>query len=315
VSELGLKGIVEALLFSSDTPVTLDRLASVLENFERSDIRKAIDDLAKEYDESDRAFTVTKLAGGWQLYARPSYSKWVRELSRGRASTRLSQAALETLAIVAYKQPIVRAEIEGVRGVDSSGVLATLLKRDLIAIAGRAPGMGRALMYRTTKEFLRYFGLDSVTDLPRLEEFAEVLGLKPEEIEATVEGAESAGALVDAAGALADEPSDASDISTGGEESPSASTAIPDGGETDEGVPAEEHEETAAFSAIGSGEPPKEQEAGPATADAQTASGTSTKLLVAPAAPHDGDDDALVRPPFSMHTVSDSEIAAPVDED
>jgi len=103
----------------------------------------------------------------------------------------LSQAALETLAIVAYKQPIVRAEIETIRGVDSSGVLATLMRRDLITIAGRAPGMGRALMYRTTKEFLRYFGLNFVTDLPRLEEFAEVLGLKPGELELAVEGAES----------------------------------------------------------------------------------------------------------------------------
>ncbi|MBD3368350.1 MAG: SMC-Scp complex subunit ScpB [Candidatus Eisenbacteria bacterium] len=195
MSEPELKGTVEALLFSSDTPVTLDRLCSVMEGHERSDIREAVERLAAEYDEQGRAFTIAKLAGGWQLYARPEYSKWIRDLNSSRSATRLSQAALETLAIVAYKQPIVRAEVEGVRGVDSSGVLSTLLKRNLIAIAGRAPGMGRALMYRTTREFLRYFGLDSLTDLPRLEEFAEVLGLKPEELEATVEGAESAGAL------------------------------------------------------------------------------------------------------------------------
>jgi segregation and condensation protein B len=131
------------------------------------------------------------VAGGWQAYCRPEYSRWVKELHRGRLPARLSQAALETLAIIAYKQPIVRAEIEAIRGVDSSGVLSTLLRRDLITIAGRAPGMGRALMYRTTREFLRYFGLNFVTDLPRLEEFAEVLGLKPGELELAVEGAES----------------------------------------------------------------------------------------------------------------------------
>jgi len=115
----------------------------------------------------------------------------VRELQKGRIPAKLSQAALETLAIVAYKQPIVRTEIESVRGVDSSGVLATLLKRSLVTIAGRAPGMGRALMYRTTKEFLRYFGLNSLTDLPRLQEFAEVLGLKPEELESTLAASEA----------------------------------------------------------------------------------------------------------------------------
>jgi segregation and condensation protein B len=191
--------IVEALLFAADAPVPLDKLVDILEGIDRAEVRSALTELAERFDAEGRPYCLTEVAGGWQAYCRPEYSKWVRELHRGRLPTRLSQAALETLAIVAYKQPIVRAEIEAIRGVDSSGVLATLMRRDLITIAGRAPGMGRALMYRTTREFLRYFGLNFVTDLPRLEEFAEVLGLKPGEMELAVEGAESLAGVTDRA--------------------------------------------------------------------------------------------------------------------
>lgn len=187
--------VVEALLLSADAPVSLDRLAEVVPDASKAQIREAVVALRDHYDRDAHAFTVTEVAGGWQLYCRPDYAKWVRELQKGRIPAKLSQAALETLAIVAYKQPIVRTEIESVRGVDSSGVLATLLKRNLVAIAGRAPGMGRALMYRTTKEFLRYFGLNALTDLPRLQEFAEVLGLRPEELESTLAASEALAAF------------------------------------------------------------------------------------------------------------------------
>jgi segregation and condensation protein B len=186
-----IKKIVEAILFAADSSVPTDKLCAYIEEADRKRIREALEELKEQFDSEERPYALAEVAGGWQIYARPEYSKWIRELHKGRIPTRLSQAALETLAIVAYKQPIVRAEVEAIRGVDSSGVLATLMRRDLITIAGRAPGMGRALMYRTTKEFLRYFGLNFVTDLPRLEEFAEVLGLKPGELELAVEGAES----------------------------------------------------------------------------------------------------------------------------
>ena len=191
MADVDVKKIVEAVLFAADSSIPLDRLVAIVEEAEKREIRAALKALAEQYDSEERPYALAEVAGGWQMYCRPDYSKWIRELHKGRIATRLSQAALETLAIVAYKQPIVRAEIETIRGVDSSGVLATLMRRDLITIAGRAPGMGRALMYRTTKEFLRYFGLNFVTDLPRLEEFAEVLGLKPGELELAVEGAES----------------------------------------------------------------------------------------------------------------------------
>ncbi len=191
-----LRHIIEAVLFASDAPVSTERIVDIVGGEDgphragRGEVNQALKELADEYDEAGRAIIISKVAGGWQLYCRPEYASYARDLHKGRIPPRLSQAALETLAIVAYKQPLVRAEVESIRGVDSSGVLATLLKRNLVTIAGRAPGMGRALMYRTTREFLRYFGLDSITDLPRLEEFAEVLGLEPGELQMTVEGAE-----------------------------------------------------------------------------------------------------------------------------
>lgn len=208
MSDLDTKRIVEAILFAADSPVSLDRLVEIVGDGTRSDVRSAIDELNDEYDREGHSFNATEIANGWQLYVKPEYATWAKELHRGRMPTRLSQAALETLAIVAYKQPIVRAEIEVVRGVDSSGVLATLLRRGLVTIAGRAPGMGRALMYRTTKEFLRYFGLTTITDMPRLEEFAEVLGLKPDELELAVEGAESMASVV----TMEDIPTDVPDV-------------------------------------------------------------------------------------------------------
>ncbi len=196
MAELELKRIIEAVLFAADVPVSSERMVEVIGGEDgplkagRAEVNEALRELSSEYDDAGRAITISKVAGGWQLYCRPDYAMYARDLHKGRIPPRLSQAALETLAIIAYKQPLVRAEIEGIRGVDSSGVLATLLKRNLVTIAGRAPGMGRALMYRSTKEFLRYFGLNTITDLPRLEEFAEVLGLQPGELQMTVEGAE-----------------------------------------------------------------------------------------------------------------------------
>jgi segregation and condensation protein B len=238
VTDGELARVVEAVLFAADAPVTLDRLAEIIPDADRGQIRKAMEELSGHYAREEHSFEISDVAGGWQLYCRPAYSKWVRELHKGRMAARLSQAALETLAIVAYRQPIVRTEIEGVRGVDSSGVLATLLRRDLVTIAGRAPGMGRALMYRTTKEFLRYFGLSSVSDLPRLEEFAEVLGLAPAELELAAQGAESVQGSWEAADDGAGETApDAPDLADGREPEPAAAA-----GDVDEG-PDEAREE------------------------------------------------------------------------
>ena len=221
-----LKRVIEALLFAADFPIQLDRMVEI-SGAGRAEVREAIKDLSKQYSEEQSAFAITEVAGGWQLYCRPEFSKWIKELHKGRVPSKLSQAALETLAIIAYKQPLVRAEIEIVRGVDSSGVLSTLLKRNVITIAGRAPGMGRALMYRTTKEFLRYFGLNTITDLPRLEEFAEILGLAPSELAMTIEGAEHLAGVTAVAG-------EAEEANTG-EAQPDETEAQTDEASPDEG--------------------------------------------------------------------------------
>jgi segregation and condensation protein B len=263
VTEQELLRAVEAVLFAADTPVTTDKLCDILEGAKRGDIKKALKALGEHYDSDGHSFMLTEVAGGWQLYARAEHAKWVKELHKGRIPSKLSQAALETLAIVAYRQPIVRAEVEIIRGVDSSGVLATLLRRGLIAIAGRAPGMGRALMYRTTKEFLRYFGLNSVTDLPRLEEFAEVLGLKPEELELAVEGAEAMEGMQAAADLIEE------DLSGGENEDGAGSDAEGPASETPE---SELHEIAGVVSAIATQPGGAEAEAG---AEPEADAGTS----------------------------------------
>lgn len=297
MAELELKRIVEAVLFASDAPVSTERITEITGGSEgplkagRAEIKSALEELSAEYEEQDRAVVISKVAGGWQLYCRPEYAKYARDLHKGRIPPRLSQAALETLAIVAYKQPLVRAEIEGIRGVDSSGVLATLLKRNLVTIAGRAPGMGRALMYRTTKEFLRYFGLNTITDLPRLEEFAEVLGLQPGELAMTVEGAEH----------MAHVTAGAPD----GEEAAEATgTATPV--TAPEGVPSEETAGTPAASE----EDPTASDAIAAEADVPTAEPTEAAEVVAePSA-----ETTVIDELEDAHALGDTALIQPLDE-
>jgi segregation and condensation protein B len=176
--------IVETLLFSSDVPLTLARLAEIAEVDARI-VRKAVDVLNSLYEKSDRTFRIHRVAQGFQMYTLPEYSEWVRKMYKRQFVQRLSNASLEVLAIIGYKQPVTRPEIEKLRGVDSSGPLLTLLERRLIATAGRAKRPGSPLLYRTTREFLRYFGLETLEDLPPLEELgaflADVLeGRRPE---------------------------------------------------------------------------------------------------------------------------------------
>jgi segregation and condensation protein B len=176
--------VVETLLFSSDAPLTLARLAEIAEIDARI-VRKAVDVLNRQYEESDRTFRVHRVAQGFQMYTLPEYSEWVRKMYKRQFVQRLSNASLEVLAIIGYKQPVTRPEIEKLRGVDCSGPLLTLLERRLIATAGRAKRPGSPLLYRTTREFLRYFGLETLEDLPPLEQLgaflAEALdGRRPE---------------------------------------------------------------------------------------------------------------------------------------
>jgi segregation and condensation protein B len=166
--------VIEALLFAADAPVKLDRLAELAE-VPPETARAVIDSLNANYQETGRTFRVQRVAQGFQLYTMPAYAEFVRRLYQHQYTHRLSRAALEVMAIVAYKQPVTRPEIEQLRGVDCSGPIVTLLERRLIATYGRAARPGNPFLYRTTPEFLRYFGLAGLEDLPRMEEIGEFL--------------------------------------------------------------------------------------------------------------------------------------------
>lgn len=168
-----LKNIVEALLFAADSPLTMIKLSEIT-NRSAEDILSAIEELNQEYEASNRSFRIEKVAQGFQLYTLPQYSIWLRALYKV-SHHRLSRAALETLSIIVYNQPITRPEIEKIRGVDCTGPIVTLLERKLIRISGRAKKPGAPFLYGTSKEFLRYFGLQSLDDLPRKEELEEFL--------------------------------------------------------------------------------------------------------------------------------------------
>jgi segregation and condensation protein B len=167
-----LKPLVEALLFVSDSPVHLERLAEVLE-CEKASVGKAMDALMADYGE-DRGIRLHEVAGGYQFRTSLESAEWIRRLAKSRPF-RFSRAALETLAIIAYRQPITRAEIEYLRGVDSGGVVKTLLDKHLVRILGKKDVPGRPLIYGTSKEFLEFFGLRDLGQLPALKEFSELL--------------------------------------------------------------------------------------------------------------------------------------------
>lgn len=165
---------VEALLFAADRPLSLKELKTLLGASEMKAIREAISALKEEYE--GRSFQLMFLAGGYQLYTRPEYVDLVNQLYRGRKPPKLSPQALETLAVVAYRQPVTRIEIERVRGVSVEGVLSTLLERRLIQMVGREKAVGRPILYGTTKEFLRRFQLKDLRDLPQPTESSEGSG-------------------------------------------------------------------------------------------------------------------------------------------
>jgi segregation and condensation protein B len=177
------KRVIEALLFATDVPLPISRIKATLGEIDAKILRQLLNELKSEYDQDGHSFALVELAGGFQIYTRPEYSKWVGELFRGRRVARLTAAALETLGIVAYKQPIIKADMESIRGVNVDGVVATLLERNLITVVGRDNRPGRPLLYGTTPEFLRYFGLSSLSDLPKIEELEEYLKSKQAERE------------------------------------------------------------------------------------------------------------------------------------
>jgi len=168
-----LKNIVESILFVAEEPLTVDRIKRVVVEADTSEILDALRELAREYDARQGGFYLREVAGGFQFRTRPDYTEWVKRLLAPKPP-RLSRAALETLAIIAYKQPIIRSDVEHLRGVDCGGVLRALLERNLIRVLGRKNIPGRPLIYGTTRRFLEVFDLKDLKDLPSPEEIESV---------------------------------------------------------------------------------------------------------------------------------------------
>jgi segregation and condensation protein B len=171
-----VRAILEALIFASPQPIAPREITQVLGGVPREAWEAALGELKAEYARDGRGLQIVEVAGGLQITTRPEYNDWVRELLDPKTPTRLSIQALETLAVVAYKQPVTLPEIIDLRGVKSGGVIKTLLEKRLIRIIGRKEVVGRPMLYGTTKQFLLHFGLRDLAELPRIEEFAEVLG-------------------------------------------------------------------------------------------------------------------------------------------
>jgi segregation and condensation protein B len=171
-----LKAIVEALIFASPEPLTPKQIFKLLDAEPREDVQAALDELKRDYDRPG-GLQLVEVAGGYQIATRPELHDWVRRLFHERSTQKLTVQALETLAVIAYRQPVTALEITEIRGVNASGVLNTLLERHLIKIVGRKQVVGRPFMYATTKEFLIRFGLNDLADLPKVEDMAEALGL------------------------------------------------------------------------------------------------------------------------------------------
>lgn len=169
MSAINLKPIIEALLFSTNEPLTVPKISGLIKGAETKQVRESLFELQKEYDEQGRGFALKEVAGGFQILSREEYSEYVKALHKTYAQARLSQAALETLAVIAYKQPVMRAEIEAIRGVGAGPLLRTLMDRGLVKIVGRADTLGRPALYGTTRKFLERFNLKSLKDLPKPE--------------------------------------------------------------------------------------------------------------------------------------------------
>jgi segregation and condensation protein B len=173
-----LVAIVEALVFASPEPITSKALLKLLDTEQKDDVRAALAELTRRYESRGGGLQLLEVAGGHQIVTRPELHDWVRRMFHERTTQKLSVQALETLAVIAYKQPITAAEITDIRGVNTSGVIGTLLERGLVKIAGRKQVVGRPFLYATTRDFLDRFGLRDLNDLPKVEDMAEALGFE-----------------------------------------------------------------------------------------------------------------------------------------
>lgn len=190
--ELGVRQILEALFFACDEPLTIKQVLDIFAILEEGEdpkmispeiILSTVEDLNREFEQSGRAFRIVKVAGGYQFATLPRFGAWLGKMLKERLKRRLSVSALESLAVIAYKQPVTKPEIEAIRGVDVDYVLHSLLERNLITIIGRAATPGRPLLYGTTKDFLKHFGLNDLSDLPKPREIDELMAEAEFEVE------------------------------------------------------------------------------------------------------------------------------------
>jgi segregation and condensation protein B len=188
-----LRKVIETLLFITDEPLKAEKIARICEVKDVKEVEQKLEEIKHSYDMENRALAIMKVAGGWQMATRPEYAIWVRKLYQTRLTMRLSKASMEVLSIIAYKQPITRAEIEVIRGVDVIGPLETLIEKKLITTSGRKDAPGRPMLYITTNEFLRQFGLNSLDDLPKLDTVVskESIEIVQKKIEEKIENKES----------------------------------------------------------------------------------------------------------------------------
>jgi segregation and condensation protein B len=177
MKKIEIKQAVEAILFASEDVISTSDLHKIIDEVDVSikDIQEAITLLNHEYQNSERSFIIRELAGGWQMTTTDSVKFWIRKLFSKRQLQGLSQRALETVAIIAYNEPITKVEVEGIRGVNSDGIMRSLIEKDLITMSGRKKAPGNPILYKTTKRFLQHFGLMATKDLPNLKEIDELL--------------------------------------------------------------------------------------------------------------------------------------------
>lgn len=175
LSPTEIKSILEAILFAANEPISIKQFIQVFGNVSTHDIREQLAALENDYQAENRSFQLIEIANGFQVCSRPEYRDWIEKFYTRQVRVRLSPPALETLAIVAYKQPVTRTEVEEIRGVNSDSVVNSLIQKGLIRIAGRKPGQGRSLLFATTDRFLEQFGLKNLSALPSMEEIEEIL--------------------------------------------------------------------------------------------------------------------------------------------
>ena len=183
---LEAKSVIEAIIFAADRPVSVDQLARMMHELDNDTIERLIRKLQQEYDASRRGFQLIEIANGFQMCTRDEFAPWIKDFYTTEISSRLSVSSLEALAIVAYRQPATRAEIEEIRGVNSDSVIRTLMERNLIKVVGRKQAPGKPMLYGTTTDFLMHFGLRDLSELPSVDEIEKMFGTPKEERESEI---------------------------------------------------------------------------------------------------------------------------------